>query len=109
MGAFSRRGAHYRSSMARRRCRAAAGCRRPVLLRSQPRTVPRSSGKILWVKEVTGPINGGPAVYEVNRREYVAVCVGTPTSGRGETATSQSAGEYVVFALPAAARASRPQ
>jgi hypothetical protein len=58
--------------MARRRCRAAAGCRRPVLLRSQPRTVPRSSGKILWVKE-------------------------------------QSAGEYVVFALPAAARASRPQ
>lgn len=67
------------------------------------RAYDQDSGRILWEKEVTGPIDGVPAVYEVNGREYVAVCVGVPAAGRGETAASQSAGEYVVFALPAAA------
>jgi hypothetical protein len=37
-------------------------------------------------------------------RAYVAICVGAQPSGRGETPPSHSAGEYVVFALPAAAR-----
>ena len=54
---------------------------------------------ILGAKEVRGPITGVPAVYEVNGRESVGVCVGAPTPGRGETATPQSAGEYVVFEI----------
>jgi quinoprotein glucose dehydrogenase len=71
------------------------------------RAYDQDSGKIVWEKEVVGPINGVPAVYEINGREYIAVCVGARPADRGETADPQSAGEYVVFALPAAAN-SRP-
>jgi quinoprotein glucose dehydrogenase len=66
------------------------------------RAYDQDSGKVLWEKEVIGPINGVPAVYEVNGREYIAVCVGARAPERGETAAPQSAGEYIVFALPAA-------
>jgi quinoprotein glucose dehydrogenase len=67
------------------------------------RAYDQDTGKVVWTKELTGPINGVPAVYEVNGREYLAVCVGTVVgrpSGRGQTATPPPAGEYVVFALP---------
>jgi len=53
----------------------------------------------VWEKEVSGPINGVPAVYEVNGREYVAVCVGS-AEGRGNTPNPPAASQYVVFALP---------
>jgi glucose dehydrogenase len=67
------------------------------------RAYDQDTGKILWEKEVIGPINGVPAVYEVNGREYVAVCVGGPSAGTrpaGRNEAPQSPGEYVVFALP---------
>ena len=65
------------------------------------------TGAFLWTFDGTSLPDGGgaqasPIAYEVNGREYVAVCVGTLPAGRGETATPQSPGEYVVFALPAA-------
>ena len=52
-----------------------------------------------------GPINGVPAVYELNGREYVVVCVAPPGApgrpgARGGTATPQSPGEYIAFAVP---------
>jgi len=64
------------------------------------RAYDQDSGKIMWEQEVIGPINGVPAVYEVNGREYIAVCVGARPAERGETASAQSAGQYIVFALP---------
>jgi quinoprotein glucose dehydrogenase len=63
------------------------------------RAYDQASGRMLWEKAVAGPINGVPAVYEVNGREYVAVCVGTLPATRGATATPPSPGEYIVFAL----------
>ena len=40
------------------------------------RAYDQDTGKIVWEKELTGPINGVPAVYEMNGREYMAVvCV----------------------------------
>ncbi len=47
------------------------------------RAYDQDTGKIVWEKEVAGPINGVPAVYEINGREYVVVCVGTAET-RGE-------------------------
>jgi quinoprotein glucose dehydrogenase len=64
------------------------------------RVYDQDSGKIIWEQEVIGPINGVPAVYDVDGREYIAVCVGARPAERGETASLQSAGEYIVFALP---------
>jgi quinoprotein glucose dehydrogenase len=64
------------------------------------RAYDQESGRILWETEVIGPINGVPAVYEVNRREYIAVCVGAQPGGRGETASPPAAGQYIAFALP---------
>jgi quinoprotein glucose dehydrogenase len=64
------------------------------------RAYDQDTGKIVWEKEVGGPINGVPAVYEINGREYVAVCVGS-AEGRGNASNPTVASQYVVFALPA--------
>jgi hypothetical protein len=48
-------------------------------------------------------MNGVPAVYELNGREYLAVCVGAAEmqpASRGQAAASSTGSEYVVFALP---------
>ena len=69
------------------------------------RAYDQETGRVLWEKEVIGPINGVPAVYEVNGREYVVVCVagagaGTRPARQGEAASQQTPGEYIAFALP---------
>ena len=65
------------------------------------RAYDQDTGMVLWEKELGGPINGVPAVYEVNGREYVAVCAGgAPLAGRGDTSGPATASEYVVFGLP---------
>jgi hypothetical protein len=54
-------------------------------------------------RQVSGPMNGVPAVYELNGREYLAVCVGAAEmqpASRGQAAASSTGSEYVVFALP---------
>jgi glucose dehydrogenase len=66
------------------------------------RAYDQDTGKVIWQKEVSGPINGVPAVYAVNGREYVVVCVGSPGAGnnRSQTAGGNAGSEYVAFALP---------
>jgi quinoprotein glucose dehydrogenase len=62
------------------------------------------TGRVVWETDVSGPINGVPAVFEIDGRQYVAVCVGAPTAAAGrddESPAAQSPSEYVVFALPA--------
>jgi len=73
------------------------------------RAYDQDSGKVVWEKEVIGPINGVPAVYEVNGREYIAVAVGTPPVAKGEPPSAASPGEYIAFALPATANTRRPR
>jgi glucose dehydrogenase len=69
------------------------------------RAYDQDTGRALWEKEMIGPISGVPAVYEVNGREYVVVCVAPAGADarpgrRGETpASPQLAGEYIAFAV----------
>jgi len=62
------------------------------------------SGAVVWQTELGGPINGVPAVYAIDGRQYLAVCVGSGESqptGPGQLRPRPPASEYVVFALPA--------
>jgi glucose dehydrogenase len=66
------------------------------------RAYDEDSGRSVWEKELGGPINGVPAIYEMNGREYLAVCVGAPereSAGSGDGAARAPGSEYVVFAL----------
>jgi quinoprotein glucose dehydrogenase len=63
------------------------------------RAYDEDSGKVVWEKQVSGPINGVPAIYELNGREYLAVCVGAAEQSSGGRQASTGS-EYVVFALP---------
>jgi quinoprotein glucose dehydrogenase len=66
------------------------------------RAYDEDTGKVIWEKAVSGPINGVPAVYEMNGRQYLAVAVGA--AGTQDDDSGQSPGktgsEYIVFALP---------
>jgi len=64
------------------------------------RAYDEDTGKVVWEKQVSGPINGVPAIYELNGREYVAVCVGAPETEGGGRGQASAGSEYVVFALP---------
>jgi hypothetical protein len=53
---------------------------------------------------MSGPINGVPAVYELDGRQYLAVCVGAAGAADAEESSAAPAApvggsEYVVFAL----------
>ena len=50
------------------------------------RAYDKDTGKVLWTAPLPDGSEGSPAVYEVDGREYVAVCI---------------RGAYVAFALPA--------
>ena len=65
------------------------------------RAYDEDSGKVVWEREVGGPINGVPAVYEIGGRQYLAVCVGAAdeASRSGASLAQPSGSEYVVFAL----------
>jgi quinoprotein glucose dehydrogenase len=62
------------------------------------RAYDEDTGKVVWEYEVSGPISGVPATYELDGRQYLAVGVGRSetTDASGESPSS----EYVVFALP---------
>ena len=61
------------------------------------RAYDESTGKVVWEKGVGGPINGVPAVYELDGRQFIAICVGEPPPASG--APPRAGSEYVVFAL----------
>ena len=50
------------------------------------RAYDKDTGKVLWTDPLPDGSEGSPAIYEVDGRQYVAVCV---------------RGSYVAFALPA--------
>jgi quinoprotein glucose dehydrogenase len=66
------------------------------------RAYDEDTGKVVWEKVVSGPINGVPAVYEMNGRQYLAVAVGAADTADEDSGQSAGRGgsEYVVFALP---------
>ena len=58
------------------------------------------TGKVLWEREVDMAMEGIPAVYEVDGRQYVVFCAAAQV---GLTPATQTPirGAYVAFALPA--------
>jgi glucose dehydrogenase len=67
------------------------------------RAYDEDSGKVVWEKQVGGPINGVPAVYELAGRQYMAVAVGPAGTqdddDSGQASAGRAGSEYVVFAL----------
>ncbi len=57
------------------------------------------TGKVLWEREVKEALEGIPAVYEIDGREYIVFCAAAQA---GLTAATQKPidGAYVAFALP---------
>ncbi|MCC6394237.1 MAG: PQQ-binding-like beta-propeller repeat protein, partial [Bryobacterales bacterium] len=58
------------------------------------------NGKVLWEHELEAAIEGIPAVYEVNGRQYVTFCASAQAGLTPET-QEKIKGAYVAFALPA--------
>jgi quinoprotein glucose dehydrogenase len=57
------------------------------------------SGKVLWEKELDAALEGMPAVYEINGRQFIVFCAAAQV---GLTPATQVPirGAYVSFALP---------
>jgi quinoprotein glucose dehydrogenase len=67
------------------------------------RALDSSTGKTLWEYEAPAAIEGMPAVYESNGREYIVFCAAGRDSARipGQPASQVSIhGSYIAFALP---------
>jgi glucose dehydrogenase len=67
------------------------------------RALDSSTGEMLWEYKAPAAIEGMPAVYESNGREYIAFCVAGRDSARipGQPASQASIhGSYIAFALP---------
>ncbi|MCZ2146989.1 MAG: pyrroloquinoline quinone-dependent dehydrogenase [Bryobacterales bacterium] len=58
------------------------------------------NGKVLWEHELEAAMEGIPAVYEVNGRQYVTFCASAQAGLTPET-QEKIKGAYVAFALPA--------
>jgi len=57
------------------------------------------TGKVLWEHELDAALEGMPAVYEVDGREYVVFCAAAGTKPN-PPASEKIRGAYVAFALP---------
>jgi quinoprotein glucose dehydrogenase len=65
------------------------------------RATDSATGKVLWEAEVDAALEGMPAVYEVQGREYVVFCAAAPAATSTHPATTTPIpGAYVAFALP---------
>jgi quinoprotein glucose dehydrogenase len=70
------------------------------------RALDSSTGKTLWEYEAPAAIEGMPAVYESNGREYIVFCAAGRDSARTRSIPGQPAsqvpihGSYIAFALP---------
>ncbi len=65
------------------------------------RALDENTGKVLWESEVGAALEGIPAVYEINGREYLVVCAAAPAQP-GSGPQDAIPGAYVAFALPEA-------
>lgn len=61
------------------------------------RAVDEQTGKVIWETAVSTGMEGIPAVYEVNGREYVVFCAAAQSALKGST--SVTGGAYIAFAL----------
>jgi quinoprotein glucose dehydrogenase len=74
------------------------------------RALDSTTGKVLWQAEVDAAIEGMPAVYEVDGREYVVFCAAAQATTHTHDLPGHPAsqapipGAYVAFALPAGLR-----
>jgi quinoprotein glucose dehydrogenase len=72
----------------------------------QVRAFDAETGKVLWKAEVGAGIEGIPAVYEINGKQYVVYCAASRATTRmhaspwGPASDEPVAGAYVAFALP---------
>lgn len=72
------------------------------------RVLDENTGRVLWEKQLSAPLEGIPAVYEIDGREYVIFCAAASSSARAK-APVIAHGAYVAFALPRASHeAARP-
>jgi quinoprotein glucose dehydrogenase len=69
------------------------------------RALDSETGKVLWEAQVAAPLEGMPAVYEIDGREYVVFCAAAQTITHnlpGHPAVQAPIpGAYITFALPA--------
>jgi len=71
------------------------------------RAIDSSNGKVLWEAEVDAALEGMPAVYQVNGREYVVFCAAAQATNHTHDVPGHPAlqgpipGAYIAFALPA--------
>ena len=63
------------------------------------RALDEDTGKVLWEAEVGAALEGIPAVYEIDGREYLVVCAAAPAQP-GSGPQDDIPGAYVAFALP---------
>ncbi len=63
------------------------------------RALDEDTGKVLWQAQLDSAMEGMPAVYEVDGREYLVVCAAAP-SERNPKPQGKIHGAYVAFALP---------
>jgi quinoprotein glucose dehydrogenase len=72
------------------------------------RAIDSGTGKVLWEAEVDAALEGMPAIYEVQGREYVVFCAAAQATTYTHSVPGHAAsqdpipGAYVAFALPAA-------
>ena len=59
------------------------------------------TGTILWEVEVDAALEGIPAVYEINGRQFIVFCAAAQV-GLTPATQVKIPGAYVAFALPAA-------
>jgi quinoprotein glucose dehydrogenase len=63
------------------------------------RALDEETGKVLWEMQLDSAMEGIPAVYEIDGREYLVVCAAAP-SQRSPAPQGKTQGAYVAFALP---------
>lgn len=77
------------------------------------RALDSATGKVLWEAEVEAAIEGMPAVYQIDGREYVVFCAAAQATTHTHDVPGHPAlqapipGAYVAFALPADLRSTR--
>jgi quinoprotein glucose dehydrogenase len=73
------------------------------------RALDSRTGKVLWESEVGAAMDGMPAIYEVDGREYVVFCAAARSTTHTHSVPGHPAsldpihGAYVAFALPTSA------